>query len=192
MAATVARIWVGDSSRQGSIHGQLTQAILSMVSPTSAGNHNKKLAQLVQNIFAQFLGEVENCVAIHGTTSHELLCGEFCNSVDIIFRSRADLQQLVPSGDFAQSIGAYLASRPDIPRDFVTDGILAFGGELRQFITAWCCAYDKSKPDVRALELMLYYKFDNSPDTVTIIKNLVVSRVTTAHNISKLARNKHG
>lgn len=190
MAAT--RIWVGDSSRQSSIHGQLAQAILSIISPAGAGNHNKKLVQLVQNIFAQFLGEVENCANIHGQVSHALLSAEFYNSVSVIFTGPPDAQKLTPSGDFIQSIAAYLVNKPDIPQEFITDSMLIFGNELRRFTAAWCGAYDKNKPDVRALELMLYYKFDNSPDTATIIKNLVVARVTTAHNLSKLARNKPG
>ena len=189
--ASIARIWVGDITRSGNIHTQLTLAILSMISPANTGNHNKKLTQLVQNIVAQFLGEVDNCVAANGTVAISLMRQAFANSVAPIFAPYAGTSTLVPSGDFVQSINAYTASHSADTVDFITSGVLSFSNELRQFIAAWCRTYDKTKPDARPLELMLYYKFDDT-DTTGIIKNLVAARVTTAHNLSKLARTKRG
>jgi hypothetical protein len=97
---------------------------------------------------------------------------------------------LALSGDFDRIVESYVATQPNIPPKFIADSLGAFAWDLNKFIKAWCVSYDKSKPDAHAIEIMLRYTFCNISADEVIIKNLIIPRITTAHNISKIARNK--
>ena len=179
------RVWVGECARQQNItSNQLANAILTAISPENIGNHNKKLMQLLQNIICQLFGEADACLAEHGTITCELLTGAFTNSVAVLFGHSAHSRCTV-SADFTNIIAMYTTTHPDIFRPFAITAITAFTQELYMFIKAWCNTYDKVKPDAHPLEMMLHYKFGTTGSASFTINNLVATKVTTAHSISK-------
>lgn len=179
------RVWVGECVRQQNItSSQLANTILTTISPDNIGNHNKKLMQLLQNILCQLFGEADTCLAEHGTLTCDLMMSAFSNSVAVLFGPNDHTHCTMPA-EFINIVDTYTTPHPDIFRPFVVSAITAFTQELYMFINAWCKTYDKVKPDTHPLEMMLHYKFGAAGSASFTINNLVATKVTTAHSISK-------
>ena len=182
---TTMRVWVGECEKH-TFFSQLANIILTSISPGNVGNHNKKLLQLLQNILAQFFGEVEACISAHGSVEYAVLGAEFTNSLSVLFeRVSGSAAEYVLPDDFANVLNTHTSTNPDVFNPFILHAVSVFVRDVKVFIDAWCRTYDKIKPDAHPLEMLLHCKFGTDQAASFTINNLVATKVTTAHSISK-------